>query len=151
MNKPANVEVTHATRIQDFLTQNRYTTKTRRLYFYQRRHWGTRLRLVLTLSEYTKNRMSNITSASRIISRTMKNCERESERERARENALVKTGTGIRAVIFILTSMHVPAVHPESACAPQLCDALDSYSILDRNAWAHVYRYKYIPAKSSSI
>ena len=38
------------------------------------------LGLYLTLSEYTKNRMSNITSARRIISRTIKNCGREDER-----------------------------------------------------------------------
>lgn len=34
----------------------------------------------LTLSVYTKNRMSSISSARRIISRTMKNCRRETRK-----------------------------------------------------------------------
>ena len=38
------------------------------------------------MSEYTKNRMSRMSSARRIINRTMKNCrEREIQREREKE------------------------------------------------------------------
>lgn len=35
----------------------------------------------LTLSEYVKKRMSKISSASKIISKTMKNCEQKKERQ----------------------------------------------------------------------
>lgn len=55
---------------------------------------------------------------------------------------LVKTGTEIRAVIFILTSVHIQSLH--------LLDVLDSYSILDRNAWARVCRYIYTYERNHS-
>lgn len=77
-------------------------------YIYQRRHWGTTLGLYLTLSEYTKNRMSNITSARRIISRTMKNCERE--RERMRELASRN-----------LSSYFHPCINARSCCIFRVC------------------------------
>lgn len=81
----------------------------------------------LTLSEYTKKRMSRISSARRIISRTMKNCQREEEENHVLTIAVEVLSLNLDKLMKTILNYTTTLIFPIISSAAGIVVLLDSH------------------------